>query len=57
MYSLTILCYESMMGAKWGLVPHKKNIVKELRNFQLLSEIYICLMEGEKKKEKKKRND
>ena len=50
MYSLTILCCESVMGAKWGLVPHKTNIVKGLRNFQLLSEIYICLMEGKKRK-------
>ena len=40
------------MGAKWGLVPHKTNIVKGLKNFQLLSEIYICIMEGEKKKAK-----
>ena len=49
MYSLTILCCESVMGAKWGLVPHKTNIVKGLKKFQLLSEIYICIMEGKKK--------
>ena len=52
MYSLTILCCESVMGAKWGLVPHKTYIVKGLKNFQLLSEIYICIMEGKKKKAK-----
>ena len=55
MYSLTILCSEYVMGAKWDLVPHNK-YCEGVKKFSIT--IWnLHMFNGREKKEKNKGND